>query len=649
MNLLAELRSRLRTALVSFTDAPDSFVEMLKPTSDTKFGDFQANCAMPLAKQHKQPPRDMAQAIIAKLDVADLCDPPEIAGPGFINLRLKTDFLALETAKLCRDDRLGVVPVANPRTYIVDYSSPNVAKPMHVGHLRSTVIGHALYKVLKFLGHHVLSDNHVGDWGTQFGMIIYGYKHFRDQAAYAQAPVAELARLYRLVNQLSDYHEMMASLPKLQREIPLKEQAVSAAKTAAAANSADKDAARQLKRQELDLASARDEIKSAEKKIAAVDSVPSLKALADAHPQIAELARKETAKLHAGDAENKKLWDEFVPQCLAALDSVYQRFGIKFDMVLGESWYNPMLAGIVDELKRKNLAVESNGATCVFIEGNDAPFIVQKADGAYTYATTDLATIRHRVETLHADASLYVVDSRQGEHFQLLFATARKLGYENTEFRHVSFGTVLGDDRRPFKTRSGDTVGLESLLDEAVQNAREIVDVNSAHLPEEERARVAELVGLGAIIYVDLHHNRDSDYVFSWEKMLATNGDTATYIQYAYARVCGILRKGEVDVTALRGSDAAINLDNPAERVLALQLNGFAQAVADVAVDYRPNLLTQYLYETANVFAQFYDKCTVLKESDASLRTSRLLLCDATARVLKQGLELLGIGVAEQM
>ncbi len=649
MNLLAELRSRLRTALVSFTDAPDSFVEMLKPTSDTKFGDFQANCAMPLAKQHKQPPRDMAQSIIAKLDVADLCDPPDIAGPGFINLRLKTDFLALETAKLCRDDRLGVVPVAKPRTYIVDYSSPNVAKPMHVGHLRSTVIGHALYKVLKFLGHHVLSDNHVGDWGTQFGMIIYGYKHFRDPAAYSQAPVAELARLYRLVNQLSDYHEMTASLPKLQREIPLKEQAVSAAKAAATANPADKDAARQLKRQEQDLVSAKDEIKSAEKKIAAVDSVPSLKALADAHPQIAELARKETAKLHAGDAENKKLWDEFVPQCLAALDSVYQRFGIKFDMVLGESWYNPMLAGIVDELKRKKLAVESNGATCVFIERNDAPFIVQKADGAYTYATTDLATIRHRVETLHADASLYVVDSRQGEHFQLLFATAKKLGYDNTEFRHVSFGTVLGDDRRPFKTRSGDTVGLESLLDEAVQNARKIVDVNSAHLPEEERARVAELVGLGAIIYVDLHHNRDSDYVFSWEKMLATNGDTATYIQYAYARVCGILRKGEVDVAALRHSDAPINLGTPAERMLALQLNGFAQALADVAVDYRPNLLTQYLYETANVFAQFYDKCTVLKEPDAALRTSRLLLCDATARVLKQGLELLGIGVAEQM
>jgi arginyl-tRNA synthetase len=649
MNLLAELRSRLRTALVSFTESPDSFVEMLKPTSDSKFGDFQANCAMPLAKLHKKPPRDLAQELVAKLDVADLCETPEIAGAGFINLRVKTDRLAEETGLLCRDDRLGVAPVASPRTYVVDYSSPNVAKPMHVGHLRSTVIGHALYRILKFLGHKVLSDNHVGDWGTQFGMIIYGYKNFRDQAAYQQAPVAELARLYRLVNQLSDYHELVAKLPEKQEQLAVKEQAVVIAKASAAANPADKDAARHLKRAEQELAAGRDDVLSARKKIEAVQSSPSLKSLADAHPQIAELARRETAKLHAGDVENKRLWDEFVPQCLDALQAVYQRFGVQFDLTLGESWYNPMLAGIVQELTQKQLAVESNGATCVFVEGNDAPFIVQKADGAYTYATTDLATIQHRVNELHADVSLYVVDSRQGEHFQLLFATARKMGYDKSEFRHVSFGTVLGDDRRPFKTRSGDTVGLESLLDEAALNARKIVDVNSAELSEDERARIAEMVGLGAIIYVDLHHNRDSDYVFSWEKMLATNGDTATYIQYAYARICGIFRKGEIDAASLRSSGAPILLDTPAERELALKLNAFAQAVSDVAVDYRPNLLTQYLFETANVFAQFYDKCHVLKETDAAIRSSRLLLCDATARILKQGLDLLGIGVADKM
>ncbi len=649
MDFLSELRSRLRTALTSLTDSPETFVDMLKPSQDGKFGDFQANCAMPLAKLVKQTPRDVAAALIAKLDVADLCETPDIAGPGFINFRLKTERLADETAKLTRDDRLGVATVTSPRTYIVDFSSPNVAKPMHVGHLRSTVIGNALCRVLQFLGHRVLSDNHVGDWGTQFGMIIYGYKHFRDDAAYRGDPVAELARLYRLVNQLADYHDLVANLPKLREKQAASEMAVATARQTSAAKPADKDAARQAKKVEQELVDLKAEITSAEKKVGVVDANPALKLLADAHPKIGELARRETAKLHAGDAENKRLWDEFVPQCMAALESMYKRFGVQFDMALGESWYNPMLPDIVDELKKKNLAVVSEGATCVFVEGNAAPFIVQKADGAFTYATTDLATIRYRVETLHADASLYVVDSRQSEHFQLLFATAKKMGFDQTEFRHVSFGTVLGEDRRPYKTRSGDTIGLESLLDEAIQNARKIVDENSAHLSEADRANVSVLVGMGAIIYVDLHHNRDSDYVFSWEKMLATNGDTATYNQYAYARVCGILRKGEVDARELRATGHAIQLTTPAERALALQLNRFTNAVADVSIDYRPNLLTQYLFETANCFASFYNDCPVLTAEPASLRASRLLLCDATARVLKQGLELLGIGVAEQM
>ncbi len=649
MDFLSELRSRLRTALTSITDSPATYVEMLKPSQDGKFGDFQANCAMPLAKQTKQAPRDVASALIEKLDVADLCDPPEIAGPGFINLRIKTARLADETAKLTRDDRLGVNAVESRRTYIVDFSSPNVAKPMHVGHLRSTVIGNALCRILRFLGHRVLSDNHVGDWGTQFGMIIYGYKNFRDDAAYQRDPVSELARLYRLVNQLSDYHELVANLPEQREKLPLSEAALNSARNAAAANPSDKDASRLVKKSEQELSDLRGAITSAEAKCRSIEENSALKGLADAHPKVGELARRETAKLHAGDIENKRLWDEFVPKCMLALDSMYQRFGITFDMALGESWYNPMLAGIVDELKTKNFAVVSEGATCVFVEGNDAPFIVQKADGAFTYATTDLATIRYRVDTLHADACLYVVDSRQSEHFQLLFATAKKIGYDKTEFRHVSFGTVLGEDRRPYKTRSGDTIGLESLLDEAIQNARKIVDENSSHLSETERANVSVLVGMGAIIYVDLHHNRDSDYVFSWEKMLATNGDTATYIQYAYARVCGILRKGDVDVKGLRSAGYSILLDTPAERTLALQLNRFSNALGDVAVDYRPNLLTQYLFETANCFASFYNECPVLNAEPAELRASRLLLCDATARVLKQGLDLLGIGVADQM
>jgi arginyl-tRNA synthetase len=649
MDFLSELRSRLRIALTSFTDSPSSYVEMLKPSQDGKFGDFQANCAMPLAKQNKQAPRDVASALIEKLDVADLCDPPEIAGPGFINLRLKTDRLADETARLTLDERLGVAAVQSPRLYIIDFSSPNVAKPMHVGHLRSTVIGNALCRILRFMGHRVLSDNHVGDWGTQFGMIIYGYKNFRDDIAYQKDAVSELARLYRLVNQLSDYHELVANLPKHREKLPLSEAALFAARQAAAANPSDKDASRLVKKTEQELSDLKAAIISAETKCRSIEENPALKAIADAHPKIGELSRRETAKLHAGDMENKRLWDEFVPKCMLALESMYQRFGITFDMALGESWYNPMLAGIVDELKSKKFAVVSEGATCVFVEGNDAPFIIQKADGAFTYATTDLATIRYRVDTLHADACLYVVDSRQSEHFQLLFATAKSIGYDKTEFRHVSFGTVLGEDRRPYKTRSGDTIGLESLLDEAIQNARKIVDENSSHLSETERATVSILVGMGAIIYVDLHHNRDSDYVFSWEKMLATSGDTATYIQYAYARVCGILRKGDVDVHGLRLAGHSILLDTPAERTLALQLNRFSNALGDVAVDYRPNLLTQYLFETANCFASFYNECPVLNSEPSALRASRLLLCDATARVLKQGLDLLGIGVADQM
>jgi arginyl-tRNA synthetase len=644
MNWHAELQSRLRTALAGLVTDVEPYAAMLKPAGDPKFGDYQANCAMPLKNVLNRPPREIAADIVARLDVADLCDPPEIAGPGFINLRLRTDRLTAETSRLVTDDRLGV-PLASPvRTYVVDYSSPNVAKPMHVGHLRSTVIGHALDNVLRFLGHRVVSDNHVGDWGTQFGMIIYGYKYFRDDAAYAAEPVKELARLYRLVNQLCDYHELATELPKLDAAVTRLESEAAAAKSTSAAKPADKD-----------LANTRETANSARRKRQAIDESSELAALAKAHPQIVELSRTETAKLHAGDTENQRLWDEFIPKCLAALQGIYERFGVKFDLTLGESHYNPMLAGVVDDLLSRGLAKESDGAICVFVAGNTAPFIVRKANGAYTYATTDLATIQYRVHDLKADAILYVVDARQAEHFQLLFATASQIGYAGVEFQHVSFGTVLGDDRKPFKTRAGDPVGLESLLDEAVRHARAIVDENDNGKPNgpeldaAQRADIAEIVGIGGIIYADLHHNRDSDYVFNWDKMLAKTGDTATYIQYAYARVNGIFRKGDIDANALRSQPADIQLASPAERQLARQLNRFAEAVNDVVTDYRPNLLTQYLFETANVFATFFEECPVLKEPDAAIRASRLLLCDLTARVLKQGLSLLGIGVAEKM
>ncbi len=394
MTLLANLQARFRQALAALTDRPEPWLEMIRRAQDARFGDYQANFAMGLGKQLHKKPRDLAAEVVARLDVADLCQPPEVAGPGFINLRLKDQWLVGQLTAAVHDPRLGVEPAAQPRTYVIDYSAPNVAKPMHVGHIRSTVIGDALCRTLRFLGHRVISDNHIGDWGTQFGMIIYGYKHFLDLDAYRQQPVQELARLYRLVRQL-----------------------------------------------------------------------------VEEHPQIASATQAETAKLHAGDAENHRLWQEFMPYCLEDIQRIYRRLDVHFDHALGESYYHAMLPGVVEELRRRSIARESQGAVCVFLEGQAAPMIVQKQDGAYLYATTDLATIRYRMEQWRPDAILYVVDHRQGLHFQQLFATARLLGYDQVELEHVTFGTVLGKDGRPFKTRAGDTVGLEGLLDEAIERA----------------------------------------------------------------------------------------------------------------------------------------------------------------------------------
>jgi arginyl-tRNA synthetase len=344
-----------------------------------------------------------------------------------------------------------------------------------------------------------------------------------------------------------------------------------------------------------------------------------------------------------------------MPACLAAIDAMYARLGVQFDLTLGESFYQPLLGETVASLEAKGIAVESDGAICVFIPGVEAPFIVRKRDGAFTYATTDLATIRYRAETLSADAMLYVVDARQSDHFKLLFETARRWGYANVDFRHVSFGTILDQNKQPYKTRSGDTVGLESLLDESVVEARKIVDANDdskptgAELNGAARALIAEAVGIGAIKYADLSQNRESDYVFSWEKMLATKGDTGTYMQYAYARVCGIFRKGGIDRDACRAAGGRIVLDDPAERRLALQLVRFNEALADAGAECRPNFLTAYLFETANCFSTFFEQCPVLKAETETLRTSRMLLADLTARVIGKGLELLGIRTIEQM
>lgn len=653
MNALAELRSRFAKALSEFTADPAPFAAMVKPTQEAKFGDFQANFAMPLAKQLGKNPRELAADIVSKLDVADLCQPPEVAGPGFINIRLKDDWLAEQTNRNVTDSRLGIEPVAKPKRIVIDYSAPNVAKPMHVGHLRSTVLGNALYRVAKFLGHHVLGDNHIGDWGTQFGMILFGYKNFLNREAFERDAVGELARQYRLVSQLSGYHDAKAEQPKAEGRLAQLQTELTAAEANKPAN--DKSAEKALKKLRTDVNDVREQIASLKKQIEAVESSPSLKVLADAHPQIAELARLETAKLHAGDDENTRLWNQFVPQCLAAIQGIYDRLDIRFDMTCGESFYNPMLADVVAEFQAKGLASESDGAICVFIPSNAAPFIIRKRDGAFTYATSDLATIRYRVNELQADTMLYVVDTRQSEHFRLLFETAKLWGYGDRELVHVNFGTILGKDNKPYKTRSGDTVGLESLLDAAVAKARQIVDANDDAKPEGRelsdaaRATVAETVGLGAIKYADLRHNRESDYVYDEDKMLATTGDTATYMQYAYARVAGIFRKGAINRETLRNSGGRVLFTHPSERALSLQLLRFSEALDGVMAEYRPNILTDYLFATANSFSTFYQECSVLKEPDEAIRTSRLLLCDLTARVIATGLDLLGIKTCEQM
>jgi len=653
MNVLAELRRRFHQALEGLCENPSEYTSMVRPAQDGKFGDYQANCAMPLGKATGQNPREVALALVDALDVDRLCDPPEIAGPGFINLRIRDDWLVAETSRMLSDSRLGHHAVETPRHVVIDYSSPNVAKPMHVGHLRSTVIGDALARVFRFQGHRVTADNHVGDWGTQFGMIIQGYRNFLDGDAYAADPVAELSRLYRLVNRIAGYHDRQAALPGQRERLAERRGELEALE--AVIVEGDKSKKGEAKKLRAEVAGLAEAIEASETEVAAVEADTGLAGIAAAHPAIAEASRAETAKLHAGDAGNRALWEEFLPVCLEMMESIYRRLGIRFDLTLGESHYQPMLAEVVESLCQQGLASTSEGAVCVFIEGNDAPFIVRKSDGAFTYATTDLATIQYRATDLDADTMLYVVDARQGEHFRLLFETARLWGHVDTEFAHVSFGTVLGEDRRPFQTRSGDTVGLESLLDEAVTRARRIVDENDdgkpdgPELDEAIRAAVAETVGLGGIKYADLHHNRESDYQFSWDKMLATNGDTATYMQYACARILGIFRRGEIDRERLRAESPAIVLEDSAERSLAMALNRFADAVDITASERRPNVLTGYLFETANAFSTFYNSCSVLKEEDPARRASRLALCDLAARVLEQGLDLLGIDTCDQM
>jgi arginyl-tRNA synthetase len=610
VNFRAALREQFREALgslaadgvvaISSEELPP-LLEQVREAADAKFGDYSGTMAMALAKRAGRKPRDVAVEIIRRLEslpgYAALFAPPgDPVGPGFINVRIRDDALAAAVGAAVADERLGVAPVAQPLTIVVDFSSPNVAKPMHVGHIRSTVIGDALARILRFRGHQVITDNHLGDWGTQFGMILWGWKHCRDDAAFAADPTAELGRLYRLVRKVAD-----------------------------------------AKPEEL-----------------AGD--PAAAALAASHPGAGREVLAETAKLHEGDPENRALWEQFMPVCRAEIDRLYARLHVSFDHWLGESFFQPMLAATVDDLVARGIAQESRGAIGVFpsdaAAGDDAPpLLIRKADGAFLYATTDLATIRWRLEHWQPDRILYVVDHRQSGHFEQVFATARRWGLpgiDGVELVHVGFGTVLGEDGRPFKTRAGDTVGLEALLDEGVERAAQVVaEAGRGEMDDATRRRVAETVGIGAIKYADLSQNRTTDYVFSFDKMLQLQGNTAAYMQYAVARVEGICSKGGVDRAALRTARQVL-LAAPQERALALGLMRFAEVLEDVEADNRPNLLTTWLYDLAGRYSTFYDALPVLK-AEGDTCASRLALCDLTGRVLRQGLDLLGIGTVERM
>jgi arginyl-tRNA synthetase len=591
MNLLRLLQERFRRALTGLVDDPSSSVALIRPAQDPHFGDYQANCAMSLGKALGRKPREIATEIVGRLHAADLLEPPEIAGPGFINLRLRTDWLANAVHQIAADPRLGVEKAASPRTLVIDYSSPNVAKPMHVGHLRSTVIGDALARLARFLGHRVITDNHLGDWGTQFGILLYGYKHFRDEEGLKADPVREMARLYILVRGM-------------------------------------------MKADEEDEATKGD--------------------------PIAEAARQETARLHAGDPENVQLWQRFMPWCQEELDRIYRRLGVHFDVTHGESFYNPMLADVVRDLETKGVVEPGQeGSLVIFFSENEPPALVRKRDGAFTYTASDLATIRYRMEKWRPDTILYVVDFRQALHFKHLFEAARRWGDTNLELEHISFGSVLGANRRPIKTREGGSVELGALLDEAVERAGQVYEQSRnerlsrgqevPELSEAERRQVVEAVGLGAVKYADLSQNRTSDYLFDWDKMLAMDGNTAAYMQYVYARIRSIFRKGDEDPETIRRQPPVPFLAKMQERALAIQLLRLPEALEAAAAESKPNLITAYLWELSKSYNAFYQNCLVLDAETPVLRQSRLLLCDITARTVQLGLGLLGIQTVERM
>jgi arginyl-tRNA synthetase len=660
MRVLSLIRSRFAPVLATWLTEPDALnaaLERIVASRESTLADYQANVAMPLQKKLGKPPLAIAEEIVSKVDLSDICESVTIAGQGYVNLRLSPTWLAKCLMEAHADPtRLAVAPVATPKTYVIDYSSPNVAKPMHVGHIRSTVIGDSITKILRFLGHKAISDNHLGDWGTQFGMIIYGYKHFRDDVAFAQAPVTELSRLYRVVQKIIGFQDAVANIPKLELALGKSQQKLTESNAKSAAAPQDKKLAKEIGIAAKQVDEADEDLKKAKANVTESSQDPEIIERSNQHSELGQRVLKETAKLHSGDTENLKLWEAFVPNCKEEIHSVYTRLNIQFDHEFGESYYHDMLPAIVEDLLAKSLAVQSGGAICVFLDGYEAPMIVQKQDGAYLYSTTDIATAVFREREFAPDASLYVVDHRQSEHFQKLFDVLRKIGLTHTELKHVEFGTVLGDDGKPFKTRSGVVVGLNAMLDEAVSGAWDVVCdpdrlLKSGYVfSDAEKRDISETVGLGAIKYADLSHNRTSNYVFDMKKMVQLQGNTAAYIQYSYARTRSILRKAEAEgFETSKWHIARLVLSMPPEVSLGLQLLRFEDMLHQSLVDYLPNVVTEYLFETAKLFSSFYDQCSVLGADTPESILSRLRLIDLTGLTLRKGLELLGIGVVERM
>ena len=545
----------------------------IQNSTKREFGDFQTNFAMVSSKLIGKNPREIASTLVDNFKENDIIEKLEIAGPGFINIYLKNNFLNEELKKV-ENEKYDFSFLNTDKTIIIDYSSPNIAKRMHIGHLRSTIIGDSIKRTLQFLGFHTLADNHIGDWGTQFGKLIVAYKNWLNKKSYEEDPIGELERIYV---QFSDE--------------------------------------------------------------------------AKKNPALEDEAREELKKLQLGDEENQKLWKEFIDISLKEYNKIYDRLGVNFDYYYGESFYNDMMPAVLEELKEKGIARENQGALVVFFENDKLPpAIVQKKDGSFLYTTSDLATMKFRKDELNVDEAVYLTDDRQQNHFKQVFEIGEMLGEPyNYKKTHVVFGIMRFGDGMIFSSRSGNIIRLVDLLDEAKTQVKKVIDEKNPNIPEEEKEKIAEIVGSGAIKYFDLSQNRTSDITFTWDKVLSFEGNTGPYLQYTYVRIMSILRKLKKENINVENKDIILENMNGVERELAVELLRFPQTVVKSYESYRPNIIADYLFDIAKLFNNFYNSNSILKEENKKIMDARILLAEKTAFILKEGLGLLGINTVDRM